>query len=142
MAVLRSAGRLRSIWRFMRTNRVKAATAVAGLAVVILATVTLHAAQNHKLDFKLINKTGLTVEEVYVSPSNVDEWEEDVMGKDVLKNNEGVDIEFSRTETTCSWDLKVVDSEEDSIEWTKLDLCEANEITLKYEGKHPTAIIK
>lgn len=126
----------------MRTNLVKAATAVAGLAVVIFATVTLHAAQNRKLDFKLINKTGLTIEEVYVSPSNDDEWGEDVMGKDVLKNNESVDIEFSRAETTCLWDLKVVDSEEDSIEWTKLDLCKANEITLKYEGKHPTAIIK
>ncbi len=121
---------------------IKAALAAAGLAVVVFATVTLHAAQNRKLDFSLVNKTGLTIDEVYVSPSDDDEWGEDVMGKDVLKNGESVDIEFSRKETTCLWDLKVVDSEEDSIEWTKLDLCKANEITLKYEGKHPTAIIK
>ena len=121
---------------------IKAALAATGLAVVVFATVTLHAAQNRKLDFSLVNKTGLTIDEVYVSPTDDDEWGEDVMGKDVLKNGESVDIEFSRKETTCLWDLKVVDSEEDSIEWTKLDLCKANEITLKYEGKHPTAIIK
>lgn len=109
---------------------------------MVLASVTLHAAQNRKLDFTLVNKTGLTIDEVYVSPSDDDEWGEDVMGKDVLKDGESVDIEFSRKETTCQWDLKVVDADKDSIEWTKLDLCKANEITLKYEGKKPTAIIK
>lgn len=126
----------------MKTRLIKTAVAVAGLAIVVLASATVYAAQNRKLDFTLVNKTGLTIEEVYVSPSDDDVWGEDVMGKDVLANNESVDITFSRGETTCLWDLKVVDSDDDSIEWTKLDLCKANEITLKYEGKKPTAIIK
>ena len=126
----------------MKTRLITAGLAVAGLVMVVLASANLHAAQNRKLDFTLVNKTGLTIEEVYVSPSKDDEWGEDVMGKDVLKNNGSVDITFSRKETTCKWDLKVVDSDKDSVEWTDLDLCKANEITLKYEGKHPTAIIK
>lgn len=126
----------------MKNRLIKAAVAVAGVALVALGSANLHASQNRKLDFKLINKTGLTIEEVYVAPSKEDTWGEDIMGKDVLKNNDFVDIEFSRKETTCKWDLKVVDSDKDSIEWTDLNLCEANEITLKYEGKHPTAIIK
>lgn len=128
----------------MQKRLIQVAISSLAIAAVFAAFTSANAfaAQNRKLDFSLVNKTGLTIEEVYVSPSDDDEWGEDVMGKDVLKDGESVDIEFSRKETTCKWDLKVVDAEKDSIEWTELDLCKANEITLKYEGKHPTAIIK
>ncbi|HXG90189.1 MAG TPA: hypothetical protein VNJ02_17820 [Vicinamibacterales bacterium] len=111
------------------------------LAVLCLGSTSLPAA-GPVLDFSLINKTGLTIMEVYVSPSKDDEWGEDVMGRDVLNNSETVDISFSRSETTCSWDLKVVDEDKDDIIWEKINLCEASEITLKYENKRPTAIIK
>lgn len=121
----------------------KSAVVASCLAVIALASITLQAAQQRRnLDFTLVNKTGLTIMEVYLSPTNSDEWGEDVMGKDVLANAEKVEITFSSGETECNWDLKVVDEDDDSIEWTKLNLCTASEITLMYEGKKPTAIIK
>jgi hypothetical protein len=83
------------------------------------------------LDFSLINKTGLTIREIYVSPSHDDEWGEDVMGRDVLANDETVDISFSRSETACSWDLEVVDEDQDSVVRQKINFCEASELTLK-----------
>jgi hypothetical protein len=110
--------------------------------LAVFATISASATARPNLDFKLINKTGLTIDQVYVSPSDDDEWGEDVLGQDVLGNGESVDIEFSRKETKCKWDLKVVDSDKDEIEWTEIDLCKAEEITLKYEGKKPTALIK
>lgn len=113
------------------------------LAVIALASMTLQATpQRRNLDFTLVNKTGLTIMEVYLSPTSEDEWGEDVMGKDVLKNGEKVDITFSSGETECNWDLKIVDEDDDDVEWTKLNLCTASEITLMYEGKKPTAVIK
>lgn len=120
------------------------------LPLVVLAAVTIGlptlsarpAVQNAKLDFTLINKTGLTIHELYVSPAKDDEWGEDILGQDVLKNGEKVDIEFSPKAKTCNWDLKIVDEEKDSVEWTNLDLCKANEITLLYEKGKPTAVIK
>ena len=111
------------------------------LAILCISGTSVPAAGS-KLDFTLINKTGLTIDEVYVSPSDDSEWGDDVMGRDVLSNNESVDISFSRTETACSWDLKVVDEDKDDIVWEKLNLCKASEITLKYENKKPTAIVK
>lgn len=95
-----------------------------------------------KQDFTLVNKTGLTISEFYVSPSDDNEWGEDVLGKDVLADNEKVHIKFARKEKDCAWDLKIVDDEEDEVVWTDIDLCTSSEITLKYEGKKPTAIIK
>lgn len=120
----------------------KTAIAVALLACSAAASTTAAPIQRRNLDFTLVNKTGLTIDEVYLSPTSDDEWGEDVMGRDVLKNGERVDIKFSSEETECNWDLKIVDEDEDSVEWQKLNLCTANEITLMYEGKKPTAIIK
>ena len=94
------------------------------------------------LDFTLVNKTGLVITHVYVSPSDSDEWGDDIMEKDVLGKNESVDIEFDRKETTCKWDLKITDEDKDDVEWTELNLCKASKITLKYENKQPTAIIE
>src|SRR5688500_16665352 len=116
-------------------------------AFVFAACMTLVVAQsavgqNRKLDFELLNRTGLIIAELYVSPSNDDEWGADVLGKDILKAGESVEIEFSRGETTCNWDVKIVDEDEDDVIWEKIDLCKAAHITLRYENGTPTAVIK
>jgi len=115
---------------------------VFALSLFALSAFTPLVAQNPKLDFTLLNRTGLTISELYVSPTNVDDWEEDVLGRDVLKHGESVDIEFSRSEKSCMWDLKIVDAEGDAVEWDNLDLCKAAHITLQYEGGRATAVIK
>lgn len=115
------------------------------LTAVVFALLALAASPilaQSKLDFTLMNDTGLTIAEIYVSPNDSDEWGEDIMGKDVLKHRESVDIEFSRKEKSCNWDLKIVDEDNNDIEWTELDLCKASHITLQYRGKKATAIIK
>jgi len=94
------------------------------------------------LDFTLVNDTGLTINEFYVSPSNDNEWGEDVLGRDVLAHGERLDITFSRKETECMWDLKIVDADKDDVIWEDINLCKASEITLQYKGKHATALIK
>ena len=121
---------------------IKTALFACALALVALSSVTSAAPQNRRLDFTLVNKSTYVIVELYVSPTNDDEWGEDVLGRDVLANNEKVDIQFSRSESTCMWDLKIVDEDEDEVTWTKLNLCEANEITLRYENGKPIATIK
>ena len=95
-----------------------------------------------KLDFTLKNDTGLIISELYVAPDESDDWEEDVLGKDVLKDGASLDIVFSRSEKTCDWDLKIVDEDGDEVEWDSLDLCKASHIQLMYKNGKATAIIK
>ena len=90
-------------------------------------------------DFTLVNKTGLTIMEVYVSPSESDEWEEDVMGKDVLGDGESVDISFDRKETAAKWDLKVVTDKKQSYEWEGLNLLKIEKVTIALEKGKPVA---
>jgi hypothetical protein len=110
------------------------------VAVAMVAATGLFA--QGKQDFVLVNKTGLTVDKLFLSPADASHWGEDVLGRDTLDDGEKVTIHFSRKETDCKWDMKIVDEEKDEIVWEDLDLCKAEEITIKYEGKHPTAIIK
>lgn len=93
------------------------------------------AAAQGRQDFTLVNKTGYTISEVYVAPSASDDWEEDVLGQDVLDNKESVHITFSRKDKPCLWDLKVVYDDDESAEWEKFNLCEVSKISLSYDRK-------
>lgn len=86
-----------------------------------------------KQDFTVVNATGYTISELYVSPAKASDWEEDILGRDVLVDGDRTDISFSRKEDTCRWDLKVVYEDDDSsAEWAALNLCEISTVTLKY----------
>lgn len=110
-------------------------------AVVTAATVLLAPAlaQEAKQDFTLVNKTGYVISEVYVSPSKADDWQEDVMGQDVLDDDSSVDISFHRGDKTCHWDLKVVYKVDNtSAEWHDFNLCTVSKITIHYNAKTDT----
>ncbi len=112
------------------------------LSVAVLIFVLSLAAFAGEQDFVLVNETGLTIDQFYCSPTKSNDWEEDVLGQDTLADGEQVEINFSRDEASCKWDLMIVDEEGDKIYWTNIDLCEAAKITLHYEGGKPTATIE
>ena len=98
---------------------------------LFLAVAQLFAAG--KQDFTLVNKTGVEIHEVYVSPQESKDWEEDILGRDTLPAGAEVHITFDRTETAALWDLKVVDKDGNSIEWEKFDLLKISKLTLHYK---------
>ena len=93
------------------------------------------AAAQGKQDFVLLNNTGYTITEVYVSASNTDDWEEDVLGWDTLRNGQRVEIEFPRNEKACMHDLKVVYEDGEEAEWDGMNLCETSVIGIRYNRK-------
>ena len=109
----------------------KAAVAVAALSLLLASTAL---AFQGKQDFTLVNKTGVEIHELYVSPHSADDWQEDVLGTDTLPPGKSVAITFSPKEKAKLWDLKVVDGEGNSIEWESLSLPEISEVTLFYKN--------
>jgi hypothetical protein len=107
-------------------------TAAAAALSLLLATSAL--ALQGRQDFTLVNKTGVEIHELYVSPHSAETWEEDVLGTDTLPSGQSVEIKFSRKEKAKLWDLKVVDGEGNSIEWERLNLLEISEVTLFYKN--------
>lgn len=88
-----------------------------------------------KQDFTLRNKTGYTISEVYVSPAKSSSWEEDVLGRDTLDDDDTVDISFHRSAKSCNWDLKVVYDDGEEATWEGFNLCEVGSISLYYDRK-------
>jgi hypothetical protein len=90
-------------------------------------------------DFTLVNRTGVTINEFYVSAVDTNDWEEDVLGLEVLGNGESVKIRFSWSESQCNWDFLVVDEDEDEIVWEGIDLCRYNKVFLYWSDGRPYA---
>lgn len=105
-----------------------ALSAAAALAVGLFASSATAGDQ----DFTLINQTGYVIKEVYVSAAAADDWEEDVLGVDVLGNGVRTKISFPRDANACMWDLKVVYEDDETAEWNGFNLCEVSVIAIKY----------
>jgi hypothetical protein len=109
----------------------------AAVAAVVLVFAMPAGAQDAKQDFKLVNKTGYELKALYVSPSKSDDWQDDILGQDTLADGQAVNVHFSPKAHTCTWDLKVVYSDDDSSAvWEKIDLCSVEKITIHYDRKN------
>lgn len=92
-------------------------------------------------DFTLVNATGVEIDKVFITPHDLDDWEEDILGQDTLPDGKSVDIKFHRAETAAMWDLRIEDKEGHAIEWENLNLLEINKLTLNYNDGKATAKI-
>ena len=92
------------------------------------------------LNFKFVNKTGITLYGLFVSESDDEKWGGDLLPEDVIEDGETVDIKFARTgDGGCKWDIKATkDLNGKGFYWVKrIDLCEVSILTfyLDDEGK-------
>jgi len=101
-----------------------AALIVAGLASPALA--------NDELKFTIVNKTSEVITHFYTSPTNVDDWEEDVLGDQVIGSGESMELTIADGRRTCKYDLKFEFEGSTKLETTTdtQDLCETSTYTL------------
>lgn len=102
-------------------------------AAIFFAVALVPAAMAGDQDFTVLNKTGIEIHELYVTPHDSNDWEDDILGEDTLANGAEVDIKFSRKEKAKLWDLKVVDADGSEVTWENLDLLEISKVTLHYK---------
>jgi hypothetical protein len=118
--------RRRSMKRFTMTVLVLALCAAASFAQVF--------------DFTLTNKTGYTIDEIYVTPADASHWGEDVLDVDTLANGKSVEIKFHPDYEKILlafgvdlYDLKVVYADNSEDVWQDLKLEEIEKITLSLD---------
>jgi hypothetical protein len=93
-------------------------------------------------DFLLVNKTGVEIHNLHVSPSDKEEWGSDILGQETLADGESAEIKFSPKEEAEKWDLRVADKDGNSIEWSDLNLLKISKITLHYNNGKATAEVE
>jgi hypothetical protein len=90
-------------------------------------------------DFTVVNKTGVVITALYITPHNADDWGDDILGADSLRDGETLDISFSRKEKAEFWDLRIEDKTGAALEWEKLNLLAIDTLTLFYKNGKTTA---
>jgi hypothetical protein len=116
------------------------------IAALMFAATTWTQAQTI-LDFKLVNNTGEDFYAVYLTDTDTQDWGEDILPQDIVKDGDTIDITFEDVDgnTLCVWDLRLTHdaSEEDYIYITEIDLCKVSILRLYIEdGKYAFEVVK
>lgn len=111
--------------------------AVAAFALTFGLAGGLARAADH--DATVVNRTGVTINHVYVSVAGANAWDEDLLDEDdTLDNGEHVDIAFDKEVRGCLYDLKVVYEEGETSQWGGINLCETRRIGIYWDRKAGT----
>ncbi len=94
---------------------------------------TTSSAYAANLDFTIVNNTGVDIYEVYVSPSDTEEWGDDIMEEDILEAGASVDVTFEPGEESEYWDIMVTDGDGNAIYWTGFNLTQISTVTLSLD---------
>ena len=102
--------------------------AAAGLIAVAASA---GAAKAEDLLIVLKNETGSVLDTFHTSPVGVDEWEDDVLGSQVLAPGESIEITIADGRDVCEYDMRF-EFQGDELETTvdTQDLCALGEYTI------------
>jgi hypothetical protein len=82
------------------------------------------------LIFMLDNTSSTGVNEFYASPVNVRNWEEDILGQDVLPSGDAVRITIADGRSVCEYDLRIVFEDSEVLEDAGVNLCDTGSYTV------------
>lgn len=104
--------------------------AVATIAILTLLLAPLAQASD-AVTFTLINGTDYTIVEFYASPPSSSDWEEDILGVDVLEPGEMVEITIDDWREDCLYDFLAVFDDDSELEHNEISICDGEQYTYR-----------
>lgn len=81
------------------------------------------------LIFMLDNQSSYTIVEFYASPTDVNDWEDDILGQSILEAGDAARVTIADGREQCEYDLRIVFDDGDVLE-DSTDLCETGSYTV------------
>jgi hypothetical protein len=81
------------------------------------------------LEFQLINSSSVNLAEMYVAPSESDEWGDDILGVEILAAGETGTVTIADGMDVCAYDMRFVTDNGTEVT-ASADLCELGTFTL------------
>ena len=100
------------------------------MPVLLVVVVLCACSRAPRADVTLTNVTGTPVEALYLSPAGAPTWEENILGGDVLRDGDTVEIRFRAAAKPRLWDVRAEGSGLRA-EWKGLDMSRISRITLR-----------
>jgi hypothetical protein len=106
-----------------------------GIAAFVTALALAGAASSGAVrderDVVVVNRTGKVIESLFVSEVASDDWEDDVLGDDVLGDGDSVEVSFAGYDAgVCHFDILATNDAGDSWLLADVDLCKATTVTI------------
>ena len=99
------------------------------LFTMAMASVALAGPQ----DFTLVNQTGYPIYVINISAASTDDWEEDILGSQILNDGESLEVAFNVGQQQY-WDIQAVFEDGSSLACMGIDLLSVEQVTLNNDG--------
>ena len=94
---------------------------------LLLSSVSAASAADRRVD--ILNKTGMTMTEFYASNTGMNDWEEDILGEDVLENGDSVKVNIDDGSGKCRFDFKAVFKDGQELIRKNINVCQVGTFT-------------
>lgn len=99
----------------------------ATLSAVALGTMGFQSNDGQDRRVRIINATGVTMTHFYASNSGENDWQEDILGADVLANGASVRINIDDGSGACIYDFRARFADGDVLERYRINVCQISE---------------
>ncbi len=103
------------------SRKFRAAAAIAVFAAASLLTAASASAEDRRV--RIINETRYTIVRFYASNVSENDWEEDILGRDVLRPGQSVTVNVDDGTGYCLYDFKAVFDDGDELVRSRIDVC-------------------
>lgn len=87
------------------------------------------------LSYDVVNNTGVTLVDVYVTPAETNNWGKDILPNDVFENGSTIKVTIPPDYgTTCMFDMKITDNHGGHITFTNIDVCRLIKLQINADG--------
>ncbi len=103
------------------------AVLAAAISAVAFGTMGFQSNDGQDRCVRIINVTGVTMTHFYASNSGANDWEEDILGRDVLANGASVVINIDDGSGACLYDFKARFADGDELIRYRINVCQITE---------------
>jgi predicted small lipoprotein YifL len=85
--------------------------------------------------YDVVNNTGFTLVDVFVTPAETDHWGKDILPNDLFENGSTIKVTIPPDYgTTCLFDMKITDTQGGHITFTNVDICKIIKLQINADG--------
>jgi hypothetical protein len=103
------------------------AVLAAAISAVAFGTMGFQSNDGQDRRVRIINATGVTMTHFYASNSGQNDWEEDILGQDVLRSGASVMVNIDDGSGACIYDFKARFADGDELERYRINVCQITE---------------
>ncbi len=87
--------------------------------------------------YDVVNNTGITLVDVFVTPAETDHWGKDILPNDLFEAGSTIKVTIPPDYgTTCLFDMKITDTQGGHITFTNVDICKIIKLQINADGTY------